>query len=131
MAVLCGALVLAGCETAKVNLDRAHLMPEPAARSVLERYFGAAWLASPHLCGCNEPDRIPIAFASVQHINFFTAEKGKPSVMFVQNYGGLARGDCSKNGWHRIGGLTEAQVQDIAAAFASLGAPITAYEIWR
>lgn len=121
------ALALWGCTQQAINIDRAQLMPEAVARSVVERHMGPAWATSPFVLGCDK-QRIPITFRDIRSLEYFADKMDcchHPQLR-IQNYPGDFP-NCRTDGSYAVYEVSQSVAEEIILALVSLGAPVTTY----
>src|SRR5262249_36785041 len=116
------AAPLAGCmlpDPAPVNVDRAQLMPESAARQVIGRYFNAEWTNRPYVV-C-DPERAYVPISSIIMIRYDPGER--ELIVGTMAIGSLCRNGVT--GWVTVKGLSPEAATELTTALVSLGAHTT------
>lgn len=114
---------LTGCipsEPAVVNVNRAQLMPDMAAKRVLEKYIKADWVNNPYfIC----PDmfgaqRAQGSMTSIVMIRYVPSERE----LYIGNMAWGSMCQNGRTGWITVNGISQESANEVATALVSLGA---------
>ncbi len=122
LAVLVLAAGLCSCEDVTVSdmdLQQAMLLPPTAAKMIVARYLGNAWVEAPFvynppICGGHV---VPMSIRMMDRVDW-NSDEGEYSVGHVELL------DCDTGMVSVSMSMTDAQASELTAALIALGAPI-------
>ncbi len=111
-----------GCGTpAAVDSRRIDLLPDAVAWRSIEKYLGAEWVAKPYLeSSCDRAQKMPVTVTAIRLVRFSPVFG---NVMVANTAAATAEMNCN-DGYVTLDGLSREQADELATAFASLGAKL-------